>query len=81
MKKDHKESFAIPRTQYPTEKDLVEHIKSIGESLVARADELRINTSGCRSIKIQANINPNEEATTVDISLSYFADPRMKKEN
>lgn len=57
--------------------DLVEHLKAIGNAISDDADHLAVDTHRLRMVRIEAEIAPCDEVTTVTYTLERTADPRL----
>ena len=63
---------------FVTKKELAEHVKCIGEQIIADADKVADLCYASKSISIYATINPDDEATTLSYETEKYADPRVK---
>ena len=57
---------------------LVAHLKAIGGAIIVDADHLAVDTNRLRMVRVEAEIAPCEEITTVTYTLERTADPRLK---
>ena len=58
--------------------DLVAHLKAIGSAIIDDANHLTVDTNRLRMVRVEAEIAPCEEITTVTYTLERAADPRLK---
>ena len=58
--------------------DLVAHLKAIGSAIIDDADHLAVDTNSLRMVRVEAEIAPCEEITTVTYTLERAADPRIQ---
>lgn len=63
---------------FVTKKELTEHVKCIGEQIIADADKVADLCYASNSISIRATINPDDEATTLYYETKKYTDPRIK---
>lgn len=68
----------IKRKEFMTDEELREHIRCVGEEIVALADYIEIPAEKTSYIVLSAKIMPNESITRVNISIGRFADPRIQ---
>lgn len=59
--------------------DLVSHLKAIGRAIIDDADHLDIDTDRLRMLRLEAEIAPCEQITTVTYKLERTADPRFER--
>ena len=57
---------------------LVAHLKAIGGAIIADADHLAVDTNRLHMVRVEAEIAPCKEITTVTYTLERVADPRLK---
>lgn len=60
---------------------LVAHLKAIGGAIIDDADHLSVDTNRLRKIRVEAEIAPCEQITTVTYTLERIADPRINDHN
>lgn len=56
---------------------LASHLKAIGNAISDDADHLAVDTHRLRMVRIEAEIAPCDEVTTVTYTLERTADPRL----
>jgi len=66
----------VEREVAMSREQLKEHLTEIGKMIIRDADSIALPSIRVRSIKITADIEPGEQATTVNYSITRFADPR-----
>lgn len=58
---------------------LVDHLKAIGNAIVDDAEHLAVDTNRLRMVRVEAEIAPGEQITTVVYTLERTADPRLPR--
>ena len=54
----------------------VEHLKQIGKAIIEDAEHLTVDTQNLRLVRVEAEIAPCEQVTTIKYTLERIADPR-----
>ena len=60
---------------------LVAHLKAIGKAIIDDADHLAVDTNRLQMVRVEAEIAPCEQITTVTYTLKRTADPRIDNHN
>lgn len=60
---------------------LATHLKAIGNAIIDDAEHLAIDTNRLRMVRVEAEIAPCEQITTVTYTLERTADPRIVDHN
>lgn len=69
----------IERKSRLSKKDLIAHLKCIGQAIIDDAEAIGSKPQRTRYIAISAVINPEEEITKIDYRIERYADPRIEK--
>ena len=59
---------------------LADHLKAIGKAIIDDAEHLSIDTNRLRMVRVEAEIAPCEQITTLTYTLERTADPRFQKQ-
>lgn len=81
MQLEDKVSRFVERPMNMDMNDLVAHLKAIGSAIIDDADHLAIDTNRLRMVRVEAEIAPCEQITTVTYTLERTADPRIDGHN
>lgn len=77
MKLEDKVSRNVERPMAMDINTLVAHLKAIGGAIIDDADHLTVDTNRLYKVRVEAEIAPCDEATTVTYTLERTADPRL----
>lgn len=58
---------------------LAAHLKAIGKAIIDDAEHLAVDTNRLRMVRVEAEIAPWEQITTVVYTLERTADPRLPR--
>ena len=58
---------------------LADHLKAIGKAIIDDAEHLSIDTNRLRMVRVEAEIAPCEQITTLTYTLERTADPRIHR--
>lgn len=78
---EDKVSKAVERPIFMNNDALAEHLKAIGKAVIDDAEHLTVNTNRLRMVRVEAEIAPCEQITTVTYTLERTADPRTGDHN
>lgn len=78
MKLEDKVSRNVERPVTMDMNALAAHLKAIGSAIIDDADHLAVDTNRLRMVRVEAEIAPCEELTTVTYTLERVPDPRLK---
>ena len=81
MKLEDKVSRAVERPISMNNDALAEHLKAIGKAVIDDAEHLAVDTNRLRMVRVEAEIAPCEQITTVTYTLERAADPRIDDHN
>lgn len=73
-------SKAIERPISMNNDALADHLKAIGEAIIDDAKHLSVDTNRLRMVRVEAEIAPCEQITTLTYTLERTADPRFQKQ-
>lgn len=75
---EDKVSRAVERPISMNNDALAEHLKAIGKAVIDDAEHLAVDTNRLHMVRVEAEIAPCKEITTVTYTLERVADPRLK---
>ena len=78
---EDKVSRAVERPMTMNNDALAEHLKAIGKAVIDDAEHLAVDTNRLRMVRVEAEIAPCEQITTVTYTLERTADPRIDDHN
>lgn len=78
---EDKVSRAVERPISMNNDALAEHLKAIGKAVIDDAEHLAVDTNRLRMVRLEAEIAPCEQITTVTYTLERTADPRIVDNN
>lgn len=76
-----KVSRAVERPIFMNNDALAEHLKTIGKAIIDDAEHLAVDTNRLRMLRVEAEIAPCEQITTVTYTLERTADPQIDDHN